>query len=63
MTITTNDIHDAIGKTAELDLNGLIVRVRITNTKCAYGTVRAEVTPVAGSGLVWVMADRLTIQE
>ncbi len=59
----TNEIHAAIGKTAELDMNGLIVLVRITNTKCAYGTVRAEVTPVAGSGSIWVMADRLTNSE
>ena len=38
----------------QVNLNGLSVHVRILDVKVSYGTVRYQVTPLAGSGSVWV---------
>jgi hypothetical protein len=43
-----------IGRTGAVTFNGLAFHVRIKDTKTAYGHVRFLVTPVAGSGQVWV---------
>lgn len=49
-----------VGKTATLHTNELKVSVRIIDAKSAYGALRFLVEPVAGSGQVWVSADRVT---
>lgn len=45
---------EKIGTTVSISLNGLNVEVKILDVKQSYGKVRYLVTPVAGSGQVWV---------
>jgi hypothetical protein len=50
-----------IGKQGKLDAYPLTYEVEIIDVKSVYGTDRLEVTPVAGSGTVWVNADRVKV--
>ena len=43
-----------IGKTGHVTYNGLTFEVIVKDTKTAYGHARFLVTPVSGSGSVWV---------
>lgn len=56
-----NELSQAIGKIANIDQGGLSVDVKILDAKQSYGTTRYLVTPMAGSGEIWVNADRVTI--
>jgi hypothetical protein len=65
--MNTKELMQYIGKEADLSFRGfavttgqLVVRVRITDCKQAYGNTRMLVTPVAGSGQVWVDESRLS---
>jgi hypothetical protein len=57
--MTISQHVNQIGNTGSILADGLTVQVRITDVKQAYGVVRYAVTPVAGSGSVWVNADRV----
>jgi hypothetical protein len=54
-------MSQAIGKQASIYQGGLTVTVRIMDAKQAYGQTRYLVTPVTGSGSVWVNSDRVSI--
>ena len=43
-----------LGRIVELELNGLTVQAKVLDFKLSYGRERWLVTPVAGSGEVWV---------
>jgi len=43
-----------IGKTVAVELGNLIVYIKILDHKVSYGRHRWFVTPVAGSGEVWI---------
>ena len=45
---------------AGLSMDGLLVHVKLLDTKQVFGRVDVLVTPINGSGEKWVMADRLT---
>ncbi len=50
-----SDYMKYIGKVAELRaVTGLVFQVEVLDVKQAYGNVRFEVVPVAGSGRAWV---------
>jgi hypothetical protein len=51
---TLNEQINKIGKIVELPLNGMVVQVKVLDFKLSYGRERWLVTPVAGSGQVWV---------
>jgi hypothetical protein len=53
----------AIGQEAMLRADGLWVSVLISDAKLSYGNVRYLVTPVRGSGTVWVDSGRVQITE
>lgn len=55
------EILTLIGRPADVDLNGMIVRVRISDVKSSYGNIRYQVTPLSGSGSVWVDAGRVQL--
>jgi hypothetical protein len=44
-------------------VDGLGVAVEIVNVRQAYGQVRYDVKPVAGTGTVTVAADRVTLED
>lgn len=52
-----------IGKEASLPIEGfagtLFIRVRIVDTKQAYGQARCLVAPVSGTGQIWIASSRL----
>lgn len=52
-----------IGKTGTLRGQGIETLVRITDVKQVYGQIRYYVTPVSGTGSVWVSADRVTLES
>jgi hypothetical protein len=68
-TANTNPLNSAaslaraIGQEAMLRADGLWVSVLITDAKLSYGNVRYLVSPVRGSGTVWVDAGRVQIME
>lgn len=43
-----------IGKTGNIFVGGLSVNVKVVDYKSAYGRDRWLVTPVSGSGRIWV---------
>lgn len=47
-----------IGCYASIEANGLRINVKILDVKSSYGVTRYEVTPLNGTGEVWVNADR-----
>lgn len=53
------DMHKAIGREAVVSLRGIQIPVRILSAKLAYGNVRFQVTPVSGTGTVWVDSNRV----
>lgn len=55
------EILKLIGQPADAAINGLTVRVRISDVKTAYGNVRYQVTPLSGSGSVWVDSSRVQL--
>jgi hypothetical protein len=61
--MNTLELSKAIGKTALLRTGSFQYEVRIQNAKTAYGNVRYLVTPVSGTGSVWVDSNRVTIKE
>jgi len=57
--MTTKELMQLIGQTATYRLNGLVFDVTITDSQIAYGKIRVEITPVAGSAFTWVNRDSL----
>lgn len=47
-------IEQYVGKVGQIVTGALIVDVNILDVKQAYGNIRYKVTPVSGSGEVWV---------
>ncbi len=52
-----------VGKVGRVSREGLGVEVRILDVKESYGRTRYLVTPVAGTGAVWVEYVRLENEE
>lgn len=61
--MTIKMIARNIGKTADLRVEGFVIQVVVEDGKLAYGSVRYQVRPVAGSGLEWVSVERLRFYE
>lgn len=51
--------QDIIGKVGRLDSNGISFDVTIVQAKHAFGNLRFQVTPVSGTGMVWVDSNRV----
>jgi hypothetical protein len=54
------EVETYVGKKATVKLGGLVVEVKVTDVKHVYGRNRFLVTPVSGSGEVWVEVVTLT---
>lgn len=57
------DILKLIGQPATLQQGKLAVQVRISDVKTAYGNIRYLVTPLSGSGSVWVDSSRVQLVQ
>jgi hypothetical protein len=53
------DLARLIGQTVNIRVEQFTVPVTVSDAKVAYGNVRYLVTPVGGSGTVWVDASRI----
>lgn len=47
-------IEKYLGKNAIVSMGGLQIEVKVTDVKNSYGKDRFLITPVTGSGAVWV---------
>jgi cell division protein FtsN len=54
------ELMKALGKQAQLRLEGFSVAVTISDVKQAYGNTRYYVTPVNGTGEAWVDESRIS---
>jgi hypothetical protein len=61
--MTTADLAKTIGREAILSSDKLCFTVQIQDAKLAYGNVRYLVSPVSGTGSVWVDSSRVQITE
>ena len=57
------DVVKIIGKTASLSMDGFRINVTVLNGKTSYGNVRFQVTPVSGTGMVWVDSSRVSFEN
>ena len=69
--MTTQELQELIGQKGSVVMypswppsktGEAIVDVEITHARAIYGRVDVLVTPVAGSGSVWVNADRVKVR-
>ena len=59
--MTAIEQQQYLNQHATIFIGGLHVNVLITDVKQAYGRTRYEVTPLQGTGRVWV--ENLTLKE
>lgn len=60
--MTTKETQELIGRQADYTLNGLTIPVRIVDVKTAFNTLKVQVQPLSGSGLIWVNATSVKFQ-
>lgn len=58
MATMQNFIH-MLDRRYMFDAEGFIIEVQVEDIKNSYGTWRARITPVHGTGTRWVSVDRL----
>jgi len=51
-----NKIQEFVGKAATVKLGGLVVEVTVIDVKNSYGRDRYLISPVSGTGEIWVEA-------
>lgn len=61
--MTALELAANIGKLGSIPVNGLTVHVHIMDGKVSYGTPRYLVTPVSGTGSVWVDSSRVSFEN
>lgn len=52
--MSVKDMSERIGQQVMVNLGGLMVECIINDIKNVYGRVRYNISPVAGTGSVWV---------
>lgn len=57
--MSTLELSQYIGKQGLLITDKLRFGVFVQDAKLAYGNVRFQVTPVSGTGMVWVDSNRV----
>ena len=57
--MTVKTLHQAIGQTVGLRLEGFIIPMTVLDVKTSYGKARFLVSPNHGSGEQWVEISRL----
>lgn len=62
--ITTKEAAAMIGRAGSLCISGtMTVKVFVMDVREVYGRTDYQVRPVAGSGDLWVQADRVKVQS
>lgn len=61
--MTPSSFDHVTGRHVEVTLHNLTIIARIVEVKRAYGRVLIAVTPVAGAGVSWFDAGKLTLLD
>jgi hypothetical protein len=54
-------LKSAVGRTGRIQVSAMAVRVRVIDTRRAYGRFECLVEPVAGEGRAWMTADKVAL--
>jgi len=60
--MSIKEMSKVLGRSGDIREGELWFTVKVTDVKQAYGNVRYQVTPEAGTGLTWVNADRVQMK-
>jgi hypothetical protein len=60
---TSAELSLSIGKQGMLCTDKLLFAVYVQDAKTAYGNIRYLVTPVSGTGSVWVDSSRVSFEN
>lgn len=61
VAISIREMADLLGQTVQVKIDGFTVPMEINDVKIAYGNKRLLVTPIGGSGEMWVDATRADV--
>lgn len=61
MSHTAKAMLPAIGQQVNVRCEDLQILCTVTDVKSAYGVIRLQVQPVAGTGSQWVQLERITL--
>ncbi len=61
ITVSIRQMADLLGQTVQVKIDGFSVPMEIHDVKIAYGNKRFLVSPVGGSGEMWVDASRADV--
>jgi hypothetical protein len=59
--MSVKELFGHIGKSGLLPLDGIQIKVMVKDVKTSYGVERFLIAPEAGSGEVWVNAERVSL--
>ena len=57
---TVTQLLPAVGALVAVRMEDMVINCRVTDAKSAWGQVRLQVEPLAGSGSQWVDISRVT---
>ena len=57
---TVTQLLPAVGALVAVRMEDMVINCRVTDAKSAWGQVRLQVEPLAGSGSQWVDISRIT---
>jgi hypothetical protein len=49
-----------IGQKIKHNLNNLVINIKVLDVRKSYNRIEYQITPVAGSGTVWIVAPKET---
>ena len=61
--VSIMEIADRVGKQAAYNINGINVDIKIIDIRQVYGNTRYLITPLAGTGQIWVNEESLVIYK
>ncbi len=59
--MTLSQLEDLRTKQVRYEINGLRINVKVLDAKLSYGNERYLITPLDGSGTIWVNQQSVTI--
>lgn len=60
-TMTQNPLSFYFGKSGQIAIFGIVIKVAIVDARTTSGRRSYLVTPISGSGSVWVSSDRVEL--
>jgi hypothetical protein len=63
MSMNIKQLAETIGKEGLYIVNGLKIKVKVTDAKQAYGRIDYQIEPVNGQGQIWVNSTSVKMGE